>query len=236
MKILYNPVIRRKVLWIQCLLNVWLSLVFTFHFALFLTTTWKRCDVNPYPWDWKVPWLNGCLMVSAVWKIMLLSTSLSGKNMSFLSWDSGKIVSILRYCLEIWLSKVHTNSAQSRPTDTQGRPTNTQKADRPIHMYTGGRLTNTHVHRRQTDRHTCTHKQTHTCTHNADRPTHMHTHNADRPTHMHTQCQTDRHTCTHTMPNRPTHMHTQARPTDTHAHTRLTNWHLQFFFNIFQIN
>ena len=93
-----NPVL------IKCL-----SLVFTFHFALFLTTTWKRCDVNPYPWDWKVPWLNGCLMVSVVWKIMILSTSLSGKNMSFLSWDSGKIVSILRYCLEIWLSKGHTN-------------------------------------------------------------------------------------------------------------------------------
>ena len=42
---------------------VWLSLFFTFHFALFFSTTWKRCDVNPYPWDWKVPWLNGCLMV-----------------------------------------------------------------------------------------------------------------------------------------------------------------------------
>ena len=181
------------------------SLVFTFHFALFLTTTWKRWDVNPYPWDWKVPWLNGCLMVSAVWKIMLLSTSLSGKNMSFLSWDSGKIVSILRYCLEIWLSKVHTNSAQSRPTDTQGRPTNTQKADRPIHMYTGGRLTNTHVHRRQTDRHTCTHKP--------DRPTHMHTQAKPTDTHAHTS-QTDRHTCTH-KPDRPTHMHTQDWPTDT---------------------
>ena len=50
------------------------------HFALFLTTTWKRCDVNPYPSDWKVPLLNGCLMVSVVWKIMLLSTSLSGKK------------------------------------------------------------------------------------------------------------------------------------------------------------
>ena len=31
----------RKVLWIQCLLNVCLSLVFTFHFALFLTTNEK---------------------------------------------------------------------------------------------------------------------------------------------------------------------------------------------------
>ena len=58
---------------------------------------------------------NACQTVSFVWKIMLLWTSLSGKIVSFLCWDSGKIVSILRYCLEIWLSKVCTNPAWGKP-------------------------------------------------------------------------------------------------------------------------
>ena len=35
-------------------------------------------------------------------------------NMSFLSSDSGKIVSILMYCLETWLPKVRTKPVQTR--------------------------------------------------------------------------------------------------------------------------
>ena len=42
-----------------------------------------------------------------VWKIMFFLASLSGKNIIF-SLDSGKILSILRFCREICLSKVCT--------------------------------------------------------------------------------------------------------------------------------
>ena len=40
---------------------------------------------------------------------MFFFASLSGKNISYFSLDSGKILSILRYCLEMHLSKVCTN-------------------------------------------------------------------------------------------------------------------------------
>ena len=45
---------------------------------------------------------------------MFFMASLSGKNISFFSLDSGKILSILRCCLEICLSKVCTNPAWAR--------------------------------------------------------------------------------------------------------------------------
>ena len=45
---------------------------------------------------------------------MFFMASLSGKNISFFSLDFGKILSILRCCLEICLSKVCTNPAWAR--------------------------------------------------------------------------------------------------------------------------
>ena len=53
----------------------------------------------------------------------------------------------------IWfnfISYKFTKFAQStptdRPTNTQGRPTDTYKADRPTYMHTQGRPTDTHAH------------------------------------------------------------------------------------------